>query len=271
MPALGRAWGYRPLRSVACTRACVLRNVHTVNEQKLATLEEIAAERRANRRFLPDPIPDGLLKRLLKVAQRAPSGYNLQPWVAVVVSAAEQRAELLPAALGQKQVEEAPAVVVFAGNTRPTENIHKAWLLGLHAGCYPRSYEPIYYRNIRFMLETGSCGALQVFKYGLTQGIGSMKPAPSVPLSMQGYAWKQTMPAVMNFMNAATAAGLATSPMEGIDENAVKKVVGLPDHYTVPCIVAVGYPQPSQRETPAMPRFPTEDVIFDGKFGDPLQ
>jgi len=242
-----------------------------INEKRLAEFENLALARRSVKRFADKPVPAGLIRRLLRTAQRAPSGYNLQPWAAVVVTSPERRAQLLPAALSQSQVKEAPIVVVFAGNTRAIDHLPRAWRLGFDSGYYAPSAEALYHRNIRFMLEPGPCGALQVFKYALTEGYGRVQPALSVPLSLQGYAWKHTMMPVMNFLNAASAAGLSCSPMEGIDENAVKKVVKFPDHYTVPCIVAVGYPHPSEADRVQSPRFPLEEVCFGEEFGQPLE
>ena len=42
--------------------------------------------RRAVRAFTTDPVPPGLLRRVLSAAARAPSGANLQPWRIFVVS-----------------------------------------------------------------------------------------------------------------------------------------------------------------------------------------
>ena len=42
-------------------------------------LEAIAA-RKSIRAFKPDPVPEKTIKRILKIAQRAPSGTNTQPW-----------------------------------------------------------------------------------------------------------------------------------------------------------------------------------------------
>jgi nitroreductase len=46
--------------------------------------EEIES-RRSVRDFAPDPIPDGLLEDVLRTANAAPSGANMQPWTFVVV------------------------------------------------------------------------------------------------------------------------------------------------------------------------------------------
>ena len=50
------------------------------------TLEEIAAARRSVRGFRPDPVPDEVLHRVFRLAGRAPSNCNAQPWITHVVS-----------------------------------------------------------------------------------------------------------------------------------------------------------------------------------------
>jgi nitroreductase len=52
----------------------------------LNAVEEAIAGRRSVRGFLPDPIPRDLVERILDIASRAPSGTNMQPWRAYVVT-----------------------------------------------------------------------------------------------------------------------------------------------------------------------------------------
>ncbi|MDX3911521.1 MAG: nitroreductase [Sphingobium sp.] len=42
--------------------------------------------RRSVRRFLPDPVPDPVVVRILAAASRAPSGQNMQPWLVHAVT-----------------------------------------------------------------------------------------------------------------------------------------------------------------------------------------
>ena len=56
--------------------------------QVSATAVEAIVTRRSVRGFLSDPIPLALVRHLLDVSARAPSGTNMQPWVGHVVSGA---------------------------------------------------------------------------------------------------------------------------------------------------------------------------------------
>jgi nitroreductase len=59
---------------------------------ELPPIVEAVADRRSARSFLPDPVPRGMLDRILAVAACAPSGMNMQPWhVHAVQGAARDR------------------------------------------------------------------------------------------------------------------------------------------------------------------------------------
>ena len=46
----------------------------------MMTVEEAVTGRRSFRAFLPKPVPRELIERVLRIAGRAPSGSNVQPW-----------------------------------------------------------------------------------------------------------------------------------------------------------------------------------------------
>lgn len=49
------------------------------------TLLQIMRQRRNNRRFKPDPVPDEYVNLIIEAARLAPSGANTQPWEFVVI------------------------------------------------------------------------------------------------------------------------------------------------------------------------------------------
>ena len=51
-----------------------------------AIVDEAIVSRRSVRAFLPDPVDEETIKAILEVASRAPSGTNMQPWRAYVVT-----------------------------------------------------------------------------------------------------------------------------------------------------------------------------------------
>eukprot|EP00758_Cryptobia_borreli_P001736 Tbor_TRINITY_DN248_c0_g1::TRINITY_DN248_c0_g1_i1::g.12230::m.12230 len=192
------------------------------------------------------PVNPHLMKRILEATIRSPTAFNLQPWTAVVVQDDPLvRDSLAHAALGQPAVKQAPITIVFAGDMQPTRYAPHALEAAIESGYFKESYGPRYLRMVYYMLHGGPRNIMGSVKnivsdwYSSNTGTAML----TVPTSMQAYAWKQTMIPVTNFVTLATAAGLSCNIMEGIDENLVKKAVGLPDGYTVPCIVSVGYPR----------------------------
>jgi nitroreductase len=75
-------------------------------------LDQILARRRMIRKFRPDPVSDGVVRRIVRAAMRAPSAGHTQPWNYVVVRDAAIRRRLARAALAQMFVAEAPVVIV---------------------------------------------------------------------------------------------------------------------------------------------------------------
>ena len=52
------------------------------------TVDETLFSRRSVRAFLPDPVPRATVEAILRVAARAPSGQNTQPWKVYIVDGA---------------------------------------------------------------------------------------------------------------------------------------------------------------------------------------
>lgn len=64
-----------------------------------AAVDEALTSRRSVRAFLPTPVPEDIIREILTVAARAPSGTNMQPWKVYVVSG-DKKQELADAILG---------------------------------------------------------------------------------------------------------------------------------------------------------------------------
>jgi nitroreductase len=62
------------------------------SEAETATVDAAITSRHSMRAFLPTPVPREMVETILRVASRAPSGTNTQPWqVHVLTGAAKQR------------------------------------------------------------------------------------------------------------------------------------------------------------------------------------
>ena len=95
----------------------------------------------------------------------------------------------------------------------------------------------------------------------LTLATVSAVTGRSIPTvnSPEGWSFKQTMVAATTYMYAATAFGIATAPMEGIDTRKYKSVLNIPDRFEIPVVIATGYPGASDRKV--TPRLPVENLV----------
>ena len=70
----------------------------------MLSVDEVLERRRSVRAFRSDPVPRELVEEILRVAARAPSGTNIQPWNLHVV-AGETRAELEREVLAHRETD----------------------------------------------------------------------------------------------------------------------------------------------------------------------
>lgn len=209
----------------------------------LPAFEQLVRTRRAVRHFRPDSLPEGMLERLLELARWAPSGYNLQPAHFVIVSDPAGKQALQRACMGQPQVLEAPAVVVFVGDRRVYENNFEAMIAAeRQAGTLSPQYESALRKFVPLAFKQGPFGIGWLWKALLAPLARRFVPIPSIP-AVRKEAWlsKQVSLAAMNFMLGATAAGLATVPMEGFDALRVRRALQIPRWGCVVLVVPVGY------------------------------
>jgi nitroreductase len=59
------------------------------------SLLEIVKKRRTHRRFLPDPVPDDAITKIVEAARWAPSGFHTQSWEFVVVRKKEVKDKII--------------------------------------------------------------------------------------------------------------------------------------------------------------------------------
>jgi nitroreductase len=209
----------------------------------LEAFEKIARARRAVRNFKTDPLPEGVLERLLEATRWAPSGYNLQPTHFVVVTDPAIKPALRKACMNQKQITQAPATVLFLGDRRVVKtHFRKMITQENEAGSMHPSYQQTLEKFVPLAFNTGPLGFGWLWKVTLPPMLRVAMPTPELPAIHRRY-WlaKQVSLSAMVFMLAATAAGLGTCPMEGFDESRVKRLLRIPAHMVLVLISPVGY------------------------------
>lgn len=177
-------------------------------------------ERRSINFFEPNvEITDLEIRKLISLANLAPSSFNLQPWRVVVVKDKGKKSVLKNCAMGQPKVEEASVVLIMVADPDAVElNIDRMLDSWEELG-YIKSVEQLdMYRGIAMQL------------YGKKDS-----------LTRKLFAVKNTALFAMNLMNAARGLGFETHPMDGFDEACIKKEFNIPEDKLIPMLVAVGY------------------------------
>jgi putative NAD(P)H nitroreductase len=177
------------------------------------------AERRSINFFEPNKeIPDDKLSELLRIANLSPSSFNLQPWRVIMVRDHERKKVLRQCAFNQPKVEEASAVLIMIAD--------------------PKAVEENLERVLNSWLELGFIKPEMKETYtGMAKNLYSTEDS----MRRKIFAVKNTALFAMNLMLAAKGLGLDTHPMDGFDEECIKKEFAIPADKIIPMLVAVGY------------------------------
>ncbi|KZF07332.1 MAG: nitroreductase family protein [Rhodococcus sp. (in: high G+C Gram-positive bacteria)] len=198
-----------------------------MNSKPVTSVADAIKSRRSHRHYLPTPIPDDVLDRLLELALEAPSAWNYQGRSIVVASEPEVRAELENATGGQPHPREAPVVLVFLAELN-------AWR---------RDNTDIFDEALRNrawseQFAAGSAESSRQFQQDLVES----------GLERE-YAVKDAVIAASFAMLVATELGLACSPMNGWNEAQVKKAIGIDDRddIAVALLLPIGFAAEQRR------------------------
>ncbi|MFC1933415.1 nitroreductase family protein [Chloroflexota bacterium] len=164
---------------------------------------ELVKKRRSIRRFKADPIPRETVEKILEAARHAPSAANSQPWEFVIVE-----------------------------DTPTKKSIVKALSYGK-----VRKLDPTFYFEV-------SVQAYLVTAPVLVLVCGDKRVKPAYPSFMEDdILLRQSLAVCIYTMQlAAASCGLATAwATIGKGEIAIKKLLGIPDIYTVDHIVPLAY------------------------------
>lgn len=204
---------------------------------------EIVRSRRSTRHFQQKALEPELLEQVLEAARWAPSAFNLQPTSFIVVDDAAKKEELYPACMNQRQILEAATVVVFTGDRDVVRHHFEKTLRqdrAAHANSF--EYEQLLRKNVPLSFDRGFLGLGLLWKWLAEVVAGRFIPIPRLQAVHRDY-WlaKQVSISAQTFMLAAHIAGLATCPIEGFSERAVRSALGIPNDQAVILVVPVGY------------------------------
>jgi len=178
-------------------------------------------ERRSCRMFLPQPVNDEDVEKIIDAATQAPSPLNQQPWKFVVVSGESCKEAVYKEAVRYKQ-----------------ELLEKSgwkWL---------EKYELEFIKSVPVMIVV--CG-------------NPAKSGADTIMEGEGHAWRDACAvATQNMMLAAEAEDLSTLWFTMYDKNNLREIIGC-DNKTVP--IAVVFVGKEAAPSPALPRKCIGDVI----------
>lgn len=213
----------------------------------------------AAREFRPDPVPHDVLARVLDTARFAPSGGNRQAWRVIVLRDPDMRRglrELYTASWYEYLAQGAAGLVAWAPITdRDAEAaaVARAGEMEAVAAAGPGGFAEHFDEVPVLLVLLADLRALAAIDRDLPRytmaGGASIYP----------FAW--------NTLLAARAEGLGgvITTMAIRREPEVKALLGVPDHFAIAAVIALGYPtrQPTRLTRQPVEGFTTVDR-FDG-------
>jgi nitroreductase len=183
--------------------------------------QDVINQRRAVNFFDPEKdVPDALLKSMVEMAARAPSGFNLQPWSLIILKDMDDKMRLRKLAWNQPKVSEAPVVFIVLAD-------RNAWQEG----------HEFFEKGFKKMIQEGSMKEEQ--RQWFVDACRDLYGASEE--RQQAFACKNTGFFAMSLMLAAKSLGLDTHPMDGFDHDGVRKEFNVPENFWIPLLLSVGY------------------------------
>ena len=207
-----------------------------------AVYKAIHARRDVRDQFLPDPVADDVLRRLLEAAHHAPSVGLSQPWNFIVIRAQQDRDRVWRAF----QQANAEAAEMFEGTRRETYTSLK--LEGIRKA-------PV---NICVTCDRSRGGKVVL---GRTHNP-----------NMDVYS---TVCAIQNLWLAARAEGIGMGWVSIFRDADLRAILGIPDRIEIVGYLCLGYvdelyDRPELEVKGWSRRLPLEEMIFDGRWqGEP--
>ncbi|HJL30178.1 MAG TPA: nitroreductase family protein, partial [Polyangiaceae bacterium LLY-WYZ-15_(1-7)] len=205
----------------------------------------VVESRRSVRRFADEPIPDEVVERCLDLALLAPTSSNLQCWELYRVVDPAKKQALVEACLSQPAAATAAELIVAVARIDTWKRNARDILRHLERDVWtwPKSMHAYYSLITRIAYDNGPLGLLGPVKKALVSAVGLVRPIPRGPTSraeLVTWAVKTTALACENLMLAFRAAGYDSCPMEGMDEERVRRILGLGRDAIVTMVIGAG-------------------------------
>ena len=213
----------------------------TIDDQRRATVDDAITSRRSLRAYLPTPVPRETIEDILRVASRAPSGTNTQPWKVHVLTGASRDALC--------------ASILAAHNDPAVAATHTE-----EYAYYPTQWQSPYIdrrRKVGWDLY-GLLGLAKTDKAGMHRQHGRNYTFFDAPVGliftidrvMQQGSWLDYGMFLQSIMVAARGRGLDTCPQAAFTQyhRLIAEHLGLGEGEMVVCGMALGYADPAAIE-----------------------
>ena len=185
--------------------------------------DRIVRERYATKLFDGRRLPEDKVNELLDLIRYSPSSFNIQPWKVIVITDADLKEKLSPAAWHQKQITTCSHLLVFCANKDILGNIDRLEREMIKNGAKPQ--------NIK-----GYIKVMRNFENGLSEA------------EKLSWAQRQAYLALGNALNGAKFLGFDSCPMEGFNTKDVIKILKLPSNLVPAALCPIGYAADENKE-----------------------
>jgi 5,6-dimethylbenzimidazole synthase len=206
---------------------------HRYSDAEIAGVERTIRERRDMRHFLPDPLPDGLLERLIEAAHFAPSVGYMQPWRFMRITERALRLRI-------HELVEAERFATAAALPSRNEEFRRVKIEGIL-----------------------DCAELLVVALmpGRERHIVGRRTLPEMDLASVGCA-------IQNLWLTARAEGIGVGWVSFFDPLALAELLHMPEGAHPVAILCIGqvaafYPRPMFEDAGWGKRLPLADILFE--------
>ncbi len=196
-------------------------------------------DRRSSSDFDPArPLPDGLLREIVRLAAFAPSANNLQPWRLIAVRTDEAKRRLHAVANRQPRILLAPVTLIVVADSEGFGAKNPSWdeLVERAGGDRTRIERQI---------------AVTASRYGVS------------PETRTKFAHKNSSLLAMSLMYAAKSLGVDSHPMDGFDVDGVVKEFALAPGEQPSMLIALGYHDDAKPLAPRRRRRTYDELVED--------
>jgi len=209
---------------------------------------EALLHRRSIRKYLNDPVPVDIIKKIMTSAIWAPSGSNSQPWRFYV-------------AFGKKRDELMAALIAASGPDAPVDEAYDDLVKQVERTRENLPNDTAEETGIRRMSDDGAkfirFGSLRFYQ-------APVMILVAMPKQFGASAHQSIGAAVQNILLAAHAEGLASCwlGMPLIYRDTIMEILDIPDHEVLVTSISLGYPdKTSAINKLVMPRMPFEETV----------